>query len=77
MSKELSEILIKISSHSGHRIQNCTVLDPDCFVFDTKTGWNDAKIDLFYLAVVSDIDVQMSSDGTIDGKSSFMPTRTQ
>ena len=31
-------------------------LDPHCFVFDTKAGsWNDAKIDLFYLAVVTEM----------------------
>ena len=57
LAKELSEILINVSSHSGQRIKNCTLLHPDCFVFDTNAGWNDAKIDLFYLAVVSELDV--------------------
>ena len=57
LAKELSEILINISSHSGSRITNCKVLDPSCFVFDTQTGWNDAKVDLFYLSVVSEMDI--------------------
>lgn len=52
------------------------MLDPDCFVFDTKTGWNDAKIDLFYLAIVSELDV-LPADIAGDGKSSFMPLLTQ
>ena len=73
LAKELSEILINISSHSGSRIKNCQLLDPQCFVFDTKTGWNDAKIDLFYLAVVSELDV-VSVEGTDDGKSSLVQT---
>ena len=58
MAKELSEILINLSSHSGSRILNCTTLEPTCFVFDTKTGWNDAKIDLFYLAAITGMDVR-------------------
>ena len=59
MAKELSEILINLSSHSGSRIINCTALEPACFVFDTQTGWNDAKIDLFYLTVVSNMDINL------------------
>ena len=47
-----------MSSHSGSRILNCTALEPTCFVFDTKTGWNDAKIDLFYLSVITGMDVK-------------------
>ena len=57
LAKELSEILINLSSHSGRRIQDCALLDPHCFVFETKSGWNDAKIDLFYLATVTNMDI--------------------
>lgn len=49
------------------------MLDPHCFVFDTKTGWNDAKIDLFYLAAISELDI-ISMEGTDDGKSSHVQT---
>ena len=73
LAKELSEILINLSSHSGSRIHKCMLVDPNSFVFDTKTGWNDAKIDLFYLTVVSDMRV---TEAIADGKSSFMPSLT-
>ena len=62
LAKELSEILINISSHSGSRIVNCTALEPACFVFDTQTGWNDAKVDLFYLSLVSDMDIIVTNE---------------
>lgn len=51
------------------------LVDLNSFVFDTKTGWNDAKIDLFYLTVVSDMRVTEATPDT-DGKSSFMPSLT-
>ena len=57
LAKEMSEILINLSSHSGRRIHDCALVEPNCFVFDTKAGWNDAKIDLFYLAVLTNMDV--------------------
>ena len=46
-----------MSSHSGGRIQNCSLVEPHCFVFDSKSAWNDAKVDLFYLTVLTDMDV--------------------
>ena len=52
------------------------VLDPDCFVFDSQRGWNDAKIDLFYLTVVSAMQISKGSSDADDGKSSFMPSLT-
>ena len=45
---------------------NCTALEPTCFVFDTKTGWNDAKIDLFYLATISGMDVKERATTSAD-----------
>ena len=57
MAKELSEILINLSSHGGSSILKCTAFEPTCFVFDTKSGWNDAKVDLFYLAIITDMDI--------------------
>lgn len=60
--------MINISSHSGSKISNCQVLDPSCFIFDTQTGWNDAKVDLFYLSVVSEMDI-IESESKSDGNS--------
>ena len=43
----------------------CTALEPTCFVFDTKAGWNDAKIDLFYLAIITDMDIKIAKEPII------------